>query len=87
MYTPFPYAFAYAVTNTLRFCREDNPLHVLTLWSDVETHELIYCQGDVIYQQDVIILVVNNFRHPYLRHKGSHWYARLPNKAVDHNDC
>ena len=39
---------------------------------DVETHDLIYCQGDVTYQQDVNILVVNNFRHPYLRHKGSH---------------
>ena len=35
-------------------------------WSDVETHDLIYCQGDVIYQPDVNILVVNYFRHPYL---------------------
>ena len=33
---------------------------------------LYACQGDVIYQQDVNILVVNDFRHPYLRHKGSH---------------
>ena len=40
-------------------------------WSDVETHDFIYCQGDVIYQQDVNIniLVVNNFRHPYLRQR------------------
>ena len=33
--------------------------------SDDETHDLIYCQDDVIYQQDVNILVVNNLRHPY----------------------
>ena len=39
---------------------------------DVEAHDLICCQGDVIYQQDVNTLVVNDFRHPYLRHKGSH---------------
>ena len=32
----------------------------------------MYCEGDVIYHQDVNILAVNSFRHPYLRHKGSH---------------
>ena len=30
--------------------------------SDVENHGLIYCQGDVIYQQDVNILVASNVR-------------------------
>ena len=50
-------------------------------WSDVETHDFIYCQGD---QQDVNIFVVTTLRQPYLRHKGLHSYARLPNKAVDH---
>ena len=35
----------------------------------------------------MLIFLWNNFRRSYLRHKGSHWYARLPNKAVDHDDC
>ena len=34
-----------------------------------ETDDLICCQGDVIYQQDENVLLVNNFRHPYLSHK------------------
>ena len=33
----------------------------------------MYCQGDIIYQQDVNILVVNDVRHPYLRQKGLHY--------------
>ena len=36
----------------------------------LETFNHIFQEEKIIYQQDVNILAVNNFSHPYLRHKG-----------------